>query len=86
MAPGYHSCCWHNYSSLFVINQRDGSARQLRNVLLDGVYLLHHVIDILTHPVSLVFSITIEHQTGVAAPSNRRPLSGWFRFARQRRT
>ena len=68
--------------SLFVINKRYGPPCQLRNVLLDGLYLLHHVIDILTHPVS----ITIKRQAGVAASSARRPLRGGFSFARQGRT
>ena len=74
--------------SLFVINKRYGPPCQLRNVLLDGLYLLHHVIDILTHPVTLilVFSITIKRQAGVAASSARRPLRGGFSFARQGRT
>ena len=74
--------------SLFVINKRYGPPCQLRNVLLDGLYLLHHVIDILTHPVILilVFSITIKRQTGVAASSARRPLRGGFSFAKQGRT
>ena len=68
--------------SLFVINKRYGPPCQLRNVLLDGLYLLHHVIDILTHPVS----ITIKRQAGVAASPSRRPLRGGFSFARQGRT
>ena len=52
--------------SLFVINKRDGSACQLRDVLLDGVYLLHHVIDILTDPVT-VGVITIRYKITFAA-------------------
>ena len=45
--------------SLVVLRERDGSAGQLGDVLLDGLYLLHHVVDVLT-------VVTVE--TGLAAP------------------
>ena len=45
--------------SLVVLRERDGSAGQLWDVLLDGLYLLHHVVDVLT---------VVTVQAGLAAP------------------
>ena len=81
-----------NHISLFVINKRYGPPCQLRNVLLDGLYLLHHIIDILAHPLILlliVSSIALKRQAALAASPRRRPLSaldGCFGFTRQGRT